>query len=275
MTESKNLNSVSPSALRILQISDTHLYGDTSRRLAGMDTDESLREVLQLAKDTLFPVDLILATGDLVHDSSPEGYQRLRNLFKTLNTPVYFLPGNHDNIEIMAPNLQASSVSMPAAADHGPWLIVMLNSSLRDAERGHLAQTELEKLDESLSKHPDKHIMICLHHQPVPSGSAWLDKMALDNPQAFFSVIDRYSNVRCVLWGHIHQTFESERNGVLLRSTPSTCIQFSPNNDKFQIDPLPPGFRWLNLLPNGQIETGVEHLTATPAGLNLKTAGYR
>jgi Icc protein len=240
-----------------------------------MDTDESLREVLQMAKESLLPVDLILATGDLVHDSTPEGYQRLKSLLQTLATPVYFLPGNHDNIEVMAPNLQDPSISMPAAAEHDPWLIIMLDSSLRDAERGHLPASELEKLDTNLRKHPDKHVLVSLHHQPMPSGCAWLDKMALDNPEAFFSVIDRYSNVRCVLWGHIHQSFQAERNGVTMLSTPSTCIQFTPNKEKFGIDPMPPGFRWLNLLPDGSIETGVEHLASTPAGLNLKTAGYR
>jgi Icc protein len=275
MTESKKVNSMSPGALRILQISDAHLYGDSSQRLAGMNTDESLRGVLEMAQASLSPVDLILATGDLVHDSSPEGYQRLKNLLKTLATPVYFLPGNHDNIEVMNANLQDASISMPAAAEHGPWLIIMLDSSLLDAERGHLAASELEKLDANLQQHPDKHVLISLHHQPMPSGCAWLDKMALDNPEAFYSVIDRYSNIRCVLWGHIHQTFQAERNGVLMLSAPSTCIQFTPNNDKFEIDPIPPGFRWLNLLPDGSIETGVEHLATTPSGLDLKTAGYR
>jgi Icc protein len=240
-----------------------------------MDTDESLREALQLVKEAVLPVDLVLATGDLVHDCSPEGYQRLKSYLKTLGAPVYYLPGNHDVTEVMNPNLQDTSISMPAAAEHGPWVIMMLDSSLRDAERGHLAASELEKLDSNLQKYSDKHVLICLHHQPIPSGSAWLDKMALDNPEAFFSIVDRYSNVRCILWGHVHQSFKGERNGVLMLSTPSTCIQFTPNNDKFQIDPIPPGFRWLNLLPDGSIETEVEHLSATPAGLNLKTAGYR
>jgi Icc protein len=275
MTEKSFSKNLPPDAVRILQISDTHLYADTSRRLAGMDTNESLLEILQLARESLLPVDLVLATGDLVHDSSPEGYHRLKDQLGTLGAPIYVLPGNHDDTGAMSLYLENDSISMPAAADHGHWLIIMLDSSLPDAERGHLTDAELEKLESGLRNHPDKHVLVCLHHQPVPSGCAWLDKMALDNPDPFFSIIDRYQNVRCILWGHIHQTFETERNGIPLISTPSTCIQFTPNRDKFGIDPTPPGCRWLTLLPDGNIETGVAHLNTTPAGLNLKTAGYR
>ncbi len=265
----------SPDALKILQISDTHLFGKADRRLAGMDTDESLQEVLKLATESLLPVDLVLVTGDLVHDTSPQGYQRLKNYLKALDAPVYVLPGNHDDNTTMAEHLRDEGITMPDAADHGPWLIVMLDSSLPDSAGGRLSEAALETLDTSLRNNPDKHVLVCLHHHPLPSGCAWLDRMALSNPEAFFTVIDRYQNVRCILWGHIHQTFETERNGVLLMSSPSTCVQFAPNRDDFGIDPTPPGLRWLTLLPDGTLDTGVKHLDSTPAGLDLKSAGYR
>ncbi len=271
-----NTSKNSPSGiLKILQISDTHLYGKADRRLAGIDTDQSLQEVLKLAKESLLPVDLVLVTGDLVHDTSPEGYRKLKNYLQALDAPVYVLPGNHDDNSRMAQHLQDEGITMPEGADHGHWLIVMLDSSLPDSAGGHLSETELEKLDTSLRNNPDKHVLVCLHHHPLPSGCAWLDRMALNNPEAFFAVIDRYQNVRCVLWGHVHQTFETERNGVLLMSSPSTCIQFAPNKDEFGIDPTPPGLRWLTLLPDGAVDTGVKHLNSTPAGLDLKSAGYR
>ena len=73
----------------------------------------------------------------------------------------------------------------------------------------------------------------------------------------------------------MHQVFEAERNGVPYMATPSTCIQFKPGSQNFSLDAEPPGFRWLALLPDGTIETGVRRLESLPEGLNLEyTGGY-
>ncbi len=259
--------------LRILQISDTHLFGDLDGRLGGMNTEASLQQVLQLVHDEVLPVDLILATGDLVHDISEAGYRRFQGYLMELGAPVYYLPGNHDDLDAMARYLANERISMPVSAKHGNWVMVMLDSSIPHSAKGHLADSELEKLETALRNHPDAHIAVCLHHQPLAVGSAWLDTMELDNGDAFFSILDRHSNVRAVIWGHIHQNFEAERNGVRLLSAPSTCIQFTPSHDAFQIDTIPPGIRWLALLPDGEIRSGVERIEETPA-VDLKTAGY-
>ena len=45
-------------------------------------------------------------------------------------------------------------------------------------------------------------------------------------------------------------------------SPPSTCIQFKRNSDEFALDFLPPGYRWINLYPDGRLETAVERYSA-------------
>ena len=40
-------------------------------------------------------------------------------------------------------------------------------------------------------------------------------------------------------------------------STPSTCLQFLPNSDSFAVDSRPPGYRWVDLMANGRIDTEV------------------
>jgi Icc protein len=85
--------------------------------------------------------------------------------------------------------------------------------------------------------------------------------LGLRNSDDFFEVIDRHDNVRGIAWGHVHQASDHERNGVTLFITPSTCAQFLPNSDVFKMDTRPPGYRWLNLMPDGSIETEVVWLT--------------
>ena len=101
-----------------------------------------------------------------------------------------------------------------------------------------------------------------------------MDRIALENAGGLFAVLDRYPQVRGLLWGHVHQEFQEIRNGVLLMATPSTCVQFKPNNAKFGVDEKPPGYRWLELAPDGAIHTGVSRLAALPQGLQVASKGY-
>ena len=55
-----------------------------------------------------------------------------------------------------------------------------------------------------------------------------MDSIGLHNREALFEVLDRFSCVKALLWGHIHQAFDSERRGVRLLATPSTGVQFAP-----------------------------------------------
>ena len=88
-------------------------------------------------------------------------------------------------------------------------------------------------------------------------GSRWIDKVALRNPEDLYAVTDRYPCVRVVVWGHVHQCHDSRRKGVRLLATPSTCAQFLPHSEDFEIDPAPPGYRRLTLRADGSIETEV------------------
>jgi 3',5'-cyclic-AMP phosphodiesterase len=87
---------------------------------------------------------------------------------------------------------------------------------------------------------------------------SWLDKVALDNADEFLRVIDGCSRVRGVVWGHVHQVHESQRRGVRLLGTPSTCFQFRRRAERSDVDPKAgPGWRWLTLLADGRIVTRV------------------
>lgn len=241
--------------LRLLQVTDTHIGDDLGRLFAGFDTLASLRAVLAHARRNAWPPDLVLATGDLAGDGAPRTYRRLRELFQALEVPVYCLPGNHDRARTMAEHLAGGLVAMPATTCHGAWQIVLLDSTVEGWEDGCLDRDRLRRLEAALRARPDLHALVCLHHQPVPVGTA-MDKKPLVNPEAFFRVLDRHGQVRGVVWGHVHRPFDDERRGVRLMGSPSTCLQYEGAEKLYATDE-PPAYRWLNLHPDGRIETGI------------------
>lgn len=262
------------SSFRVLQITDCHLHTNPNWKLAGINTQTSLDWVMSLAEQYRQGTDLLLLTGDLVHDASVAGYTRLKRQIERFGVPACCLPGNHDTPEVLSAELQEGLVQSPKTVTMGNWVIILLDSTLPHSEGGHLNDQELARLEQTLQAYPDSHILIALHHHPILVNSAWMDKMSLDNPEPFLRLIRQHSGVKGVIWGHIHQTFESDYHGIKMMGTPSTCIQFVENQDAFGISTAPPGFRWLELTANGEINSGIERVEALPPGLDLKTAGY-
>ena len=271
------MNNAQPAAgptLRVLQITDTHLFAGSDGCLLGLNTEQSLQAVLTAVAQRQPPADLVLATGDLAHDGKTGAYQRFFRHLNTIGPPVYCLPGNHDEAAALAQAQESGRCRFVEHAFHADWHFIFLDSTVPGSDGAHLSETALAALEDRLRAAPGTHTMICLHHQPVPMGSRWLDTMAVDNPAEFFAIIDRHPQVRAILWGHVHQEMTARRSDVLLLSTPSTCIQFLPNSASFAVDMSAPGFRWLELYPDGRIETGVERISAIPGKIDLAAGGY-
>jgi Icc protein len=140
----------------------------------------------------------------------------------------------------------------------GPWSLILLSTFLTGEDAGGLGPQRLRGLETSLAEHRGQHVLIAMHHHPLPMGSAWLDGVGLRDAEHFFRVIDANDHVRAVLWGHVHQSSDRERRGVRFLSTPSTCAQFLPGSEFFALDSRPPGLRWLVLQPDGTIDTTVD-----------------
>lgn len=251
--------------MQILQITDPHLYGSASGSLRGVETDSSLRTVL----DDAFPQGMdgqrddyaaILVTGDLVQDD-PAGYLRFKSIFGKLRQPVLCLPGNHDEPAAMQRSLAMEPFRYCGTHALGAWQFVMLDSYDPGHVGGRLTAAELGRLDAALGNSP-AHALVCLHHHPVVMGSRWLDGIGLANAHEFWRIIDAHPHVRGVVWGHVHQAFDGERNGVRLFSTPSSCAQFLPQSDRFALDARPPAYRRFDLREDGLIDSEVRWVAA-------------
>jgi len=228
--------------------------------MRGVVTFDTFRNVVERAMTDGHPPDAIVATGDLVQDETRAGYERFHSVLAPLNTPVLCIPGNHDAPNIMSSVLGNAPFQVNGSYQAHGWSLIMLSSFARGIDAGRLTQSELDRLHDTLHEYRGLHTLICLHHQPIAMGSRWLDGVALRNPRDLFEILDAAPQVRGVLWGHVHQASDRHRDGIRLMSTPSTCSQFRPNSDNFAIDARPPGFRWLDLQPDGTIDSEVRWL---------------
>lgn len=263
--------------IRLLQITDPHLFKDENGELLGINTLASFDQVLSEIQQTDFDYELILATGDLVQDSSDEGYLRFCQRINQLNKMTFWILGNHDFQPKMAEFLNANQGKISAdkhilAGKH--WQILLLDSQVFGVPHGHLSQYQLDWLAAKLQAYPQRYSLIVLHHHILPTNSAWLDQHNLRNTNEFETLLQHYPNVKGILYGHIHQQVDTQWKGLQVMATPSTCIQFKPDCMRFELDNLQPGWREITLCSDGRIESQVHRIQQAVFLPNMNEDGY-
>ncbi len=265
--------------MRILHITDLHILADPGAHMLGVDTFVTLKSVLaELRSITPMP-NMIIATGDLSEDGTVKSYKRLRTLLVDLDLPVFVLPGNHDDVDHIQEGLTGGPIKMEFLHHVGGWGFVFLNSQIVGQSNGRVSDSEMKKLKAVLNENPDRPFLISVHHtsvRPCPD-----EDCHLLNTGDLLSIVERHPNARAVIGGHTHTEAIVDHKHLRLMTTPSTCIQcvhptaeeFHSSKDRSKLhkwDSSFLGFRFLDIMPDGQIETVVHKIvspeTARPPG---------
>lgn len=270
-----NLPLAGGASVRVLQITDTHLFAEKDETLLGVNTWASYHAVLQAIHASAREVDLVVATGDLAQDHSSAAYQHFADGIASFAAPCVWLPGNHDFQPSMYSTLQDAGISPAKRVLVGEnWQILLLDSQVFGVPHGELSEFQLEWLEKRLAEAPDRHTLLLLHHHPLPAGCSWLDQHSLRNAGALDNVLVRYPRVKNLLCGHIHQELDVDWNGRRIMATPSTCVQFKPHCANFTLDTVSPGWRWLELHADGSLTTEVCRLAGCEFHPDTASEGY-
>ncbi len=245
-----------------MHLTDPHLFADTKDDLRGTVTYSSLRAVIDHSRDGDWRADLVVVTGDLIHDDSQGAYDHFCQLLGALELSVHCVPGNHDIRELMQAALADAPFHYCDSVTAGDWLITGIDSCISGQAGGHLPAAELQRLDDAIAASDAANVMVCLHHPPVPMGSKWLDTVGLDNGDEFLERIAASGKVRLAIFGHVHQAYEADHVGIRIIATPSTCRQFEQGSEDFAVDENPPAYRRISLYADGRHENELVWLTA-------------
>ncbi|AKS43405.1 metallophosphoesterase [Wenzhouxiangella marina] len=235
----------------LVQISDCHLAADQQASYRGENADRNLKRLLP-GIAALAPDGLVMS-GDLSEDASPESYARLAEIVKPMAPKRAWLPGNHDDRAVAAEVLAEPDFLAGPVLDWGGWQLVLLDSAEADRPAGVVSDARLAPLEQLDGERP---ALVFIHHQPLPVNAPWIDKYPLTQAERFWAKIDSQT-VRAVAFGHVHQAFKGEKNGVVCLSCPSTVANSQAETERFTPDPTGPKARWYRLHEDGRWQTGL------------------
>jgi Icc protein len=244
--------------LKLIQMTDLHLGPTADYQCRGFNTLDSFKTVLEAFESNSHGEEMLVFTGDLASDAQPGAYQQLNKILIQNKKRAIWLPGNHDRLSLMEEGL--SDYPYLPVYEHEHWAVLMIDSSVPGQAGGKISNQQLSQLEEQLEQLKDKHLLVAMHHSPVSLNSQWLDEHRISNHQKLHSLLVANGNVKAVITGHIHQQHETDWQGIKVYSTPSTCFQFAENSDQFALADKNPAYRWLDLQPDGHIETGINRV---------------
>lgn len=216
----------------VAQLTDLHMVAPGRRAYGVVDTAACLAAAVRrlLALDP--PPDLLVLTGDLAYDGAPAEYRQLQTLLRPLPMPWRVIPGNHDRRTALRATLPAACCPAGAVVarlcwceDHGPLRIIGLDSLVEGASHGAVDAAQLAWLDARLTEAPDRPTLVLVHHPPLPSGIAHMDRIGLRESAALHAVLTRHPQVERLLCGHVHRAIVWRWAGTLVSVAPSTAHQ--------------------------------------------------
>ena len=239
--------------ISLIQITDPHLTENKKTKVKAWATHESFEKIVAFIEKNESP-DFIVVTGDISNDGSKKSYIAYQKGIERFKKPVYTILGNHDNHKNFQTVFGIKFQSVEKIILSETWLMISIDSTSKNKESGYITKQQMYSLRKLIKNNKDKNIVIFLHHQPIKMGF-WIDQVGLKNSDNFNASIANQSNIKAVVWGHVHHESENSLGSIKMLSTPSTCYQFCGNAQK--PDTNKPGYRKINLLKSGKIETKV------------------
>lgn len=194
----------------IAQISDTHIALDTP------DADQRILDFERTIADinALDPApDVIVHTGDIVHNGRQDEYARAAAILAKARAPVYVMAGNRDD----RANLRAAfaargylapdSTFVDYAIEDYPVRLIALDTLSSASNKGDFCSERARRLVELIDAETTKPIAVFAHHPPfeVPVGP---DPLNFETPEMLARLrqaLQHSGRVIAVFSGHVHR----------------------------------------------------------------------
>jgi Icc protein len=231
--------------MRILHLSDTHLTRAHGPDSDGVDTRESLRRILYDCRE-IPGLDVVVVTGDIADDGSPEAYTDTRELVvaftRERRVPAIFSTGNHDERTAFTAALGSGHFDpegrdRPEATFGGAddacaavtmvsgYRVITLDSLVPGKGYGEISEVQLTWLRGVLTQPAPYGTILAFHHPPVAvPGVAVQSALGLRNgPDLTDAIAD--TDVRLILCGHFHLQLSGMLASVPVWVTPGVVTR--------------------------------------------------
>ncbi len=221
----------------IAQISDTHILAPDSDEPSSALRAECLRRTVEDVNAQR--PDAVIFTGDTVQHGQAEEYARLRELLAPLDAPLYLVPGNRDDNDVLRSSFSEKAY-LPATGnflhyeiDEHDVRLVAIDSTATGERKGRFCAERQARLDAILSEQPDRATLLFIHHPPFDVGDHYVGGYRQPGERdALESIVAGNPQIVGILCGHVHWLVERDWAGTQARIMPSIAVDVRKGIDE-------------------------------------------
>lgn len=214
--------------INILQITDTHIFKDSNQEMFGVNTNESLKKLVDylLVKKIFF--EKIFLTGDVSQDMSSESYAFVVEQLARLEKPVYWIPGNHDHYQTMLDVFKKNKkFILSRYLKTEAYSFIFLNTQNQDLDSGYFHQIDIDLISDVLkNSSEDEEFCVVMHHHPISTGTPLVDHYILENKEVFWNLIDKHARIKNIICGHVHGDYTLYYKNLTIHASMASCLQW-------------------------------------------------
>ncbi len=213
----------------IAQISDSHIDPESDK------LEDRLRDLYWVVNDInkRNPApDIIIHTGDVVHNGTQEKYDLALTILGDIQAPLHVCAGNRDDKNLIATNFQtgnqvsSNSGFLQYSIDDYPARLIAVDTTCTTTNMGYYCQERAETLDLMLAEEPQKPTVLFMHHPPFEIKESkypfqFDDWNTVDH---LARVLKKHSQVKKLFCGHSHRNSSGEIAGIPASTVSSIAI---------------------------------------------------
>ncbi len=209
--------------MKFIHVTDPHLV-PPGESLWGNTPFERLEACLHDIKTHHSGAAFCFISGDLTDRGEVETYKALKERLSAFPLETVLMLGNHDDRENYfkafpeAPRDEHGYAQQ--VLDKGTRRFVFLDTfSEPYNSAGWYCDDRLAWLQAQLESAPGE-VYIAMHHPPFDIGIDYMDRIKLEQHEAFAALLAAYSNVRHIFFGHVHRTVFGSWRGIAYSALP-------------------------------------------------------
>lgn len=259
--------------MEFIHISDTHFGPTCDLEIRGANVCDRSRQLVEEIQALSFRPDFVVHTGDVANDPDPGAYEIAEEVLGELDLPIYYVTGNHDDVEMMNAALSFGPLRslLPGQPDR---LCYQLTGGLEeeaelfaldakvppeDGPHGFLEEEQIEAVLAAVTG--TLPVAIFIHYPLTPIGSRWIDEhLLVSNGLEFQQRLAEKAGDRLggIFAGHLHRGLQLYRDGVLQSGVSSPACEFTAGPEDGACE----------FLAGGPIP--FQHVTLTPEATMVK-----
>jgi 3',5'-cyclic-AMP phosphodiesterase len=212
--------------MKFIHITDLHLVAPGAS-LWGIDPlarlDACLADIARHHADARFCV----VTGDLAERGEPEAYGALKARLENFPLETHLLLGNHDhrgNFFAAFGGADASGHAQHRFVRNGAHFLCLDTLKGPPSSAGLYDGPRRAWLARELAAAGGAPAYLFMHHPPFDIGHPLMDRIKLDEPEAFAALIEGH-NIRHIFFGHAHRPLSGQWRGIPFSSLPGLSHQ--------------------------------------------------